>query len=85
MKFIREYDDLALTLGYSISMLNKTAFDLAVDVTLRIRYVVKSLLELASETSYFELLRTDVVCNSFGHSLSLNDVTHGLLKLSIHS
>ena len=78
-------DDLALTLGNGISVLDEANLDLAVDVTLRIRYVVKSLLELASETSYFELLRTDVVCNSFGHSLSLNDVTHGLLKLSIHS
>ena len=85
MKLTSELDNLALTLRNGISVLDKADLDLVVDVTLRIRYVVNSLLELATETSNLVLLLSDVVCNSFGHALSLNDVAHSLLKLSIDS
>ena len=78
-------DNLALTLRNGISVLDKANLDLAVDETLRIRYVVNSLLELATEASNLVLLLSNVVSNSFGHTLSLNDVAHGLLKLSIDS
>jgi len=85
IKLTSELDNLALTLRNGISVLDKADLDLAVDVTLRIRYVVNSLLELATEASNLVLLRSDVVGNSFGHALSLNNVAHGLLKLSIDS
>ena len=83
MELSREADDLALTLGNGISVLDEAYLDLAVDVTLRVRYVVNGLLEFATEASNLVLLSCDVVCNSFGHALSLHDVTHGLIKLSI--
>lgn len=83
MELSREVGDLTLTLGNGISVLDEANLDLAVDVTLRVRYVVNGLLEFATEASNLVLLSSDVVCNSFGHALSLNDVTHGLLKLSI--
>ena len=78
-------DDLALTLGNGISVLNEANLDLAVDVTLRVRYVVNGLLEFATESSNLVLFLSDVVCNSFGHALSLNNVTHSLVKLSINA
>ena len=85
MELCREVEDFALTLGNGISVLDEANLDLAVDVTLRVRYVVNGLLEFATEASNLVLLSCDVVCNSFGHALSLNDVTHGLLKLSINT
>ena len=77
MKLFIEVDDLTLTLGNGISVLDEANLHLAVDETLRFRYVGNSLLELATETSNLNLIRFDAVCNMFGNALSLNDVTHG--------
>ena len=85
MELSREADDLGITLGNGISVLDEANLDLAVDVTLRVRYVVNGLLEFATESSNLVLSLSDVVCNSFGHALSLNDVTHSLIKLSINT
>jgi hypothetical protein len=49
--------DLGFALQNGISMLDEAALYLAVDETLRVRYIVKGLLELAAEPSNLVLIR----------------------------
>ena len=57
MKTLSKVDDLRLALQNGISVLDEADLYLAVDETLRVRYIVKGLLELAAEPSNLVLIQ----------------------------